>query len=147
MVDGVLLLIAELLELLTGFGDEPFHELALADLFALQQALYRSARRLLLADGLVGTVQLAGRRRPFGIRGLADDLKWCPSRASSGPTLTARRPDGRSPEFLDLGRLLRISFPSFLTHAIRRILFWLARIAGLPSRGGRTAQRRRGARP
>jgi hypothetical protein len=43
MVDGVLLLIVELFELLMGFGDEPFHELALADLFAFQQALYCSA--------------------------------------------------------------------------------------------------------
>src|SRR3954466_9020872 len=40
MVAGVVLLIAELLELLTGFGDESFSELAQTVPFIFQQALY-----------------------------------------------------------------------------------------------------------
>src|SRR4051812_12205489 len=53
MAAGVLLLIAELLELLTGFTDEIFSELALTGLFAFQQALYLIGLTL-LSVGLVG---------------------------------------------------------------------------------------------
>jgi hypothetical protein len=57
MVAGVLLLVAELLELLPAFDDYPFSELALTGLFALQQALYLLGL-ILLSVGLVGCVSL-----------------------------------------------------------------------------------------
>ena len=53
MVAGVLLLVAELLELLPAFDDYPFSELALTDLFFFQQALYLLGL-ILLSVGLVG---------------------------------------------------------------------------------------------
>lgn len=53
MVAGVLLLVAEFLELLPAFDDYPFSELALTDLFFFQQALYLLGL-ILLSVGLVG---------------------------------------------------------------------------------------------
>lgn len=53
MVAGVLLLVAELLELLPAFDDYPFSELALTSLFAFQITLYLLGL-ILLSVGLVG---------------------------------------------------------------------------------------------
>jgi hypothetical protein len=53
MVAGVLLLVAELLELLPAFDDYPFSELALTALFTFQITLYLVGL-ILLAVGLVG---------------------------------------------------------------------------------------------
>jgi len=53
MVAGVLLLVAELLELLPAFDDYPFSELALTDLFTFQVTLYLLGL-ILLSVGLVG---------------------------------------------------------------------------------------------
>ena len=52
-VAGILLLIAELLELLPAFDEYPFSELALTTLFTLQQVLYLLGL-ILLSVGLVG---------------------------------------------------------------------------------------------
>jgi hypothetical protein len=53
MVAGVLLLVAELLELLPAFDDYPFSELALTGLFTFQVTLYLLGL-ILLSVGLVG---------------------------------------------------------------------------------------------
>src|SRR5215210_219645 len=71
MVAGMLLLAAELLELLPAFDDYPFSELALTALFTTQQAMYLLGL-ILLSVGLVGLY--AGQSRAAGPLGLAGFL-------------------------------------------------------------------------
>jgi hypothetical protein len=53
MIAGILLLVAELLELLPAFDNYPFSELALTGLFTFQLALYLLGL-ILLSIGLIG---------------------------------------------------------------------------------------------
>lgn len=127
MAAGVLLLTAELLELLTGFGDEPFSELALTGLFFFQQALYLLGMMLLLV-GLVGLYarqsETAG---PLGLIGFLVAFVGTVFFAGFffanlfvAPALAVG-----APEFLDLGRLP--GFPLALyTYAVGWLLFGLA---------------------
>jgi hypothetical protein len=128
MVAGVGLLIAELLELLTGFGDESFSELAQTVPFIFQQALYLLSLTLLLV-GLVGLyarqLESAG---PLGLVGflvallgtvLLAGFFW--ANVFIAPALARG-----APEFLDLGGRFPGFFPSLLTYAVGWILFGLA---------------------
>jgi hypothetical protein len=128
MAAGVLLLVAELLELLTGFGDETFSELALTGLFTFQQALYLLGLTL-LSVGLVGLyarqLEAAG---PLGLVGFLvafigtvffTGFFW--ANIFIAPALAVG-----APEFLDLGGRFPGFFPSLLTYAVGWILFGLA---------------------
>jgi hypothetical protein len=63
MVAGVLLLVAELLELLPAFDDYPFSELALTGLFTFQVTLYLLGL-ILLSVGLLISAQIPKPRSP-----------------------------------------------------------------------------------
>jgi hypothetical protein len=128
MVAGVLLLIAELLEALTGSGDETFSELAQTGLFLFQLALYLLGMTLLLI-GLVGLYarqsETAG---PLGLAGflvaligvvLFAGFFW--ANIFLAPALALR-----APEFLDLGGRFPGFFPALLTYAVGWFLFGLA---------------------
>jgi hypothetical protein len=93
MVAGVLLLIAELLELLPIFDDIPFSELALTSIFTLQLTLYL-AGLILIAVGLVGLYahqsETAG---PLGLVGFLIAFAGTVSlRGSSGPISSSHQP-------------------------------------------------------
>lgn len=93
MVAGLLLLIAELLELLSAFDDIPFSELALTRIFTFQLTLYLVGL-ILLAVGLVGLYahqsEAAG---PLGLVGfLIAFAGTVVLRGSSGPTSSSHRP-------------------------------------------------------
>jgi hypothetical protein len=128
MVAGVLLLIAELLELLPAFGDYPFSELALTALFTLQNTLYLLGL-ILLSIGLVGLYahqsETAG---PLGLVGFLlafigtvffTGFFW--ANIFLAPALAIG-----APEFLDLGGRFPGFFPSLLTYAVGWFLFGLA---------------------
>jgi hypothetical protein len=128
MVAGVLLLTAELLELLPAFDDLPFSELALTGIFAFQLTLYLVGL-ILLAVGLVGLY--AQESETAGSLGLVGFLVafigtvffmgffW--ANLFVAPTLAHG-----APEFLDQGG----RFPGFrlslLIYAVGWLLFGLA---------------------
>ena len=128
MVAGVLLLIAELLELLPVFDDIPFSELALTSIFTLQLTLYL-AGLILIAVGLVGLY--AHQSETVGLLGLVGFLV-----AFAGTVLftgffwanifVAPALAVGAPEFLDQGG----RFPGFrlslITYAVGWLLFGLA---------------------
>ncbi len=128
MVAGVLLLVAELLELLPAFDDLLFSELALTGLFAFQNTLYLLGL-ILLSVGLVGLYarqsETAG---PLGLVGFLVALVgtvfftgffW--ANLFVAPALAVG-----APEFLDQGG----RFPGFrlslLIYAVGWLLFGLA---------------------
>jgi hypothetical protein len=128
MVAGVLLLIAELLELLPAFDDLLFSELALTGLFSFQNTLYLLGL-ILLSVGLVGLY--ARQSRAAGTLGLVGFLGalvgtvfftgffW--ANIFVAPALAVG-----APEFLDQGG----RFPGFrlslLIYAVGWLLFGLA---------------------
>ena len=128
MVAGVLLLIAELLELLPIFDDIPFSELALTSIFTLQLTLYL-AGLILIAVGLVGLY--AHQSETVGLLGLVGFLV-----AFAGTVLftgffwanifVAPALAVGAPEFLDQGG----RFPGFrlslIIYAVGWLLFGLA---------------------
>ena len=128
MVAGVLLLIAELLELLPVFDDIPFSELALTSIFTLQLTLYL-AGLILIAVGLVGLY--AHQSETVGLLGLVGFLV-----AFAGTVLftgffwanifVAPALAVGAPEFLDQGG----RFPGFrlslIIYAVGWLLFGLA---------------------
>jgi hypothetical protein len=132
MVAGVLLLIAELLELLPVFNDIPFSELALTGIFTFQLTLYLVGL-ILLAVGLVGLYahqsETAG---PLGLIGFLVAFTgtvffagffW--ANIFVAPALAVG-----APEFLDQGG----RFPGFrlslLIYAVGWLLFGLASLRG-----------------
>lgn len=128
MVAGVLLLIAELLELLPVFDDIPFSALALTSIFTLQLTLYL-AGLILIAVGLVGLY--AHQSETVGLLGLVGFLV-----AFAGTVLftgffwanifVAPALAVGAPEFLDQGG----RFPGFrlslIIYAVGWLLFGLA---------------------
>ena len=128
MVAGVLLLVAELLELLPAFDDYPFSELALTGLFTFQVTLYLLGL-ILLSVGLVGLYAHQSDRA--GLLGLVGFLIafigtvfftgffW--ANLFVAPALAVG-----APEFLDQGG----RFPGFrlslLIYAVGWLLFGLA---------------------
>ena len=128
MVAGMLLLVAELLELLPAFDDYPFSELALTGLFTFQVALYLLGL-ILLSVGLVGLYAHQSDRA--GLLGLVGFLVafigtvfftgffWANLFVSPALAVGA-------PEFLDQGG----RFPGFrlslLIYAVGWLLFGLA---------------------
>lgn len=128
MVAGVLLLIAELLELLPVFDDIPFSELALTRIFTFQLTLYLVGL-ILLAVGLVGLY--AHQSETVGLLGLVGFLV-----AFAGTVLftgffwanifVAPALAVGAPEFLDQGG----RFPGFrlslIIYAVGWLLFGLA---------------------
>ena len=128
MVAGVLLLIAELLELLPVFDDIPFSELALTRIFTFQLMLYL-AGLILIAVGLVGLY--AHQSETVGLLGLVGFLV-----AFAGTVLftgffwanifVAPALAVGAPEFLDQGG----RFPGFrlslIIYAVGWLLFGLA---------------------
>ena len=128
IVAGVLLLIAELLELLPVFDDIPFSELALTSIFTLQLTLYL-AGLILIAVGLVGLY--AHQSETVGLLGLVGFLV-----AFAGTVLftgffwanifVAPALAVGAPEFLDQGG----RFPGFrlslIIYAVGWLLFGLA---------------------
>jgi hypothetical protein len=128
MVAGVLLLVAELLELLPAFDDYPFSELALTALFFFQQALYLLGL-ILLSVGLVGLY--ARQSETAGLLGLVGFLGafigtvfftgffW--ANIFVAPALAIR-----APEFLDLGGRFPGFYLSLLVYAVGWLLFGLA---------------------
>jgi hypothetical protein len=128
MVAGVLLLSAELLELLPAFDDLPFSELALTSLFTFQNTLYQLGL-ILLSVGLVGLY--AHQTQTAGLLGLVGFLLafigtvfftgffW--ANIFVAPAL-----GNGAPEFLDQGG----RFPGFrlalLIYALGWLLFGLA---------------------
>ena len=138
MVAGVLLLVAELLELLPAFDDYPFSELALTALFLFQQALYLLGL-ILLSVGLVGLY--ARQSETAGLLGLVGFLGafigtvfftgffW--ANIFVAPALAIR-----APEFLDLGGRFPGFYLSLLVYAVGWLLFGLASLrARVYSRG------------
>lgn len=128
MVAGVLLLVAELLELLPAFDEYPFSELALTGMFLFQNTLYLLGL-ILLSVGLVGLYarqwQAAG---PFGLVGFLAALVgtvfftgffW--ANIFVAPALAVG-----APEFLDLGGRFPGFFLSLLLYAVGWLLFGLA---------------------
>ncbi len=128
MVAGVLLFVAELLELLPVFDDIPFSELALTSIFTLQLTLYL-AGLILIAVGLVGLY--AYQSEAVGLLGLVGFLV-----AFAGTVLftgffwanifVAPALAVGAPEFLDQGG----RFPGFrlslIIYAVGWLLFGLA---------------------
>lgn len=128
MVAGVLLLIAELLELLPAFDNLPFSELALTGIFTLQLTLYLVGL-ILLAVGLAGLyAHQAETAGPLGLVGflvafagtvLFTGFFW--ANIFVAPALAHG-----APEFLDQGG----RFPGFrlslLIYAVGWLLFGLA---------------------
>jgi hypothetical protein len=128
MVAGVLLLVAELLELLPAFDDYPFSELALTGLFTFQVALYLLGL-ILLSVGLVGLyAHQSGRVGLLGLVGFLiafvgtvffTGFFW--ANLFVAPALAVG-----APEFLDQGG----RFPGFrlslLIYAVGWLLFGLA---------------------
>ena len=128
MVAGVLLLIAELLELLPAFDEYPFSELALTALFTLQQVLYLLGLILLLV-GLVGLyTRQWGAAGPLGVVGFLAALVgtvfftgffW--ANIFVAPALAVG-----APEFLDYGGRFPGFFLSLVIYAVGWLLFGLA---------------------
>lgn len=128
MAAGVLLLIAELLELLPAFDDYPFSELALTGLFTFQLALYLLGL-ILLSVGLVGLY--ARQSETAGSLGLAGFLVafigtvfftgffW--ANLFVAPALAVG-----APEFLDHGGRFPGFRTSLLIYAVGWLLFGLA---------------------
>ena len=128
MVAGVLLLIAELLELLPAFDNLPFSELALTGIFTLQLTLYLVGL-ILLAVGLAGLyAHQAETAGPLGLVGFVvafagtvffTGFFW--ANIFVAPALAHG-----APEFLDQGG----RFPGFrlslLIYAVGWLLFGLA---------------------
>ena len=151
MVAGVLLLIAELLELLPAFDDYPFSELALTGVFFFQQVLYLFGL-ILLSVGLVGLYVRQSRvAGPLGLVGFLvafvgtvffTGFFW--ANIFVTPALAVG-----APEFLDLGG----RFPGFFLSLFIYAVGWLFVRAclvtspGLPSWPCRSAHSRRGSRP
>jgi hypothetical protein len=128
MVAGMMLFVAELLELLPAFDDLPFSQLALTGIFTLQLTLYLLGL-ILLAVGLVGLyAQESETAGPLGLVGFLlafigtvffTGFFW--ANLFVAPVLAAG-----APEFLDqVGR-----FPGFrlslVIYAVGWILFGLA---------------------
>jgi hypothetical protein len=128
MVAGVLLLVAELLELLPAFDDQPFSELALTSIFTFQLTLYLVGL-ILLSIGLVGLyAHQSDRAGLLGLVGFLVALAgtvfftgffW--ANLFVAPALAVG-----APEFLDQGG----RFPGFrlslLIYAVGWLLFGLA---------------------
>jgi hypothetical protein len=128
MVAGVLLLVAELLELLPAFDDLPFSELALTGIFTFQLTLYLVGL-ILLAVGLVGLyAHQSETTGPLGLVGFLvaftgtvffTGFFW--ANIFVAPDLAVG-----APEFLDQGG----RFPGFrlslLIYAVGWLLFGLA---------------------
>jgi len=128
MVAGVLLLVAELLELLPAFDDYSFSELALTGLFAFQQTLYLLGL-ILLSVGLVGLYARQSRAAgPLGLVGFLvafvgtvffTGFFW--ANIFVAPALAIG-----APEFLDLGGRFPGFFSALLIYAVGWLLFGLA---------------------
>lgn len=128
IVAGVMLLIAEFLELLPAFDAYPFSELALTGLFIFQQALYLLGL-ILLSIGLVGLY--AHQWRAAGLLGVVGFLAalvgtvfftgffW--ANIFVAPALAAG-----APEFLDQGGRFPGFFLSLLIYVLGWLLFGLA---------------------
>lgn len=132
MAAGVLLLAAELLELLPAFDEYPFSELALTALFIFQQALYLIGL-ILLVVGLTGLY--VNQWRAAGALGLVGFLAalvgtvfftgffW--ANIFVAPALAIG-----SPEFLDLGGRFPGFFVSLYIYAIGWLLFGVTSLKG-----------------
>ena len=128
MVAGVLLLIAELLELLPAFDDYPFSELALTGMFFFQQVLYLFGL-ILLSVGLIGLYVRQSRvAGPLGLVGFLvafvgtvffTGFFW--ANIFVTPALAVG-----APEFLDLGGRFPGFFLSLFIYAVGWLLFGLA---------------------